>query len=132
MAMTDPIADMLTRVRNALKARHKEVSMPCSKVKEEILTLLKEEGYINDYKTVEEDGRKALKVELKYGPANRSVITELKRVSKPGRRVYVASIEIPHILGGLGVAILSTSKGIVTDKKAKKLGVGGELICTVF
>ncbi|MDH4227771.1 MAG: 30S ribosomal protein S8 [Deltaproteobacteria bacterium] len=132
MAMTDPIADMLTRVRNAQCARKKDVIIPASKVKTEILGILKEEGYVGNITVVKEDSKSKLKVELKYGPDNKGVIAEVKRLSKPGRRLYVKSDAIPDIVNGLGVAIVSTSKGVMSDKKARELGLGGELICSVY
>jgi small subunit ribosomal protein S8 len=128
--MTDSIADMLTRIRNACRARHKEVVVPLSRVKSEMLKILKEEGYIKDFTEEEGFPRKA-KVILKYGPGGKSVVSEMKRVSRPGKRVYTGKENIPAVLGGFGVAILSTSKGIMTDKKAREAGVGGELLCTV-
>ncbi len=132
MAMTDPVADMLTRIRNALRARHDEVLVPASKIKCEIARILKQEGFIKDYSVLEDKNRSTIRIRLKYGPANRSVITELKRISRPGKRVYVASSDIPNVMNGLGVAILSTSKGVLDDKKARELGVGGELLCSVY
>ena len=127
MAMTDPVADMLTRIRNALRAKKQDVSVPSSKLKGEILKILKEEGYIEDYT---QNG--VIKVRLKYGPADRSVITEIKRISKPGKRVYVDVGGIPRVMNGIGIAVISTSRGIVTDEAARKLGVGGELLFTVY
>ncbi|HLE09338.1 MAG TPA: 30S ribosomal protein S8 [Thermodesulfobacteriota bacterium] len=127
MAMTDPVADMLTRIRNALRAKKQDVSVPSSKLKGEILKILKEEGYIEGY-TQNGD----IKVRLKYGPADRSVITEIKRISKPGKRVYVDVGGIPRVMNGIGIAVISTSRGIVTDEAARKLGVGGELLFTVY
>jgi len=127
MAMTDPVADMLTRIRNALRAKKQDVSVPSSKLKGEILKILKEEGYIEDYT---QNG--VIKVRLKYGPEDRSVITEIKRISKPGKRVYVDVGGIPRVMNGIGIAVISTSRGIVTDEAARKLGVGGELLFTVY
>ena len=127
MAMTDPVADMLTRIRNALRAKKQDVSVPSSKLKGEILKILKEEGYIEGY-TQNGD----IKVRLKYGPEDRSVITEIKRISKPGKRVYVDVGGIPRVMNGIGIAVISTSRGIVTDEAARKLGVGGELLFTVY
>jgi len=127
MAMTDPVADMLTRIRNALRAKKQDVSVPSSKLKGEILKILKEEGYIEGYT---QNG--VIKVRLKYGPADRSVITEIKRISKPGKRVYVDVGGIPRVMNGIGIAVISTSRGIVTDEAARKLGVGGELLFTVY
>ena len=132
MAMTDPIADMLTRVRNAVTARHKEVIVPGSKIKGEIAKILKDEGFISDFSVEKQGAASNLRIALKYGENNAKVITEIKRISKPGRRVYVAGSEIPNVMNGLGVCILSTSKGVLSDKKAKEMGVGGELICSLY
>lgn len=132
MSMTDPIADMLTRIRNAIQARQQEVIMPASGVKLEIAKILKEEGYIKDVSSFKEDSRNLLKVALKFGPTKKYSITSLKRVSKPGLRKYVGKEEIPKVLNGLGIAIISTSKGLMTDRKAREQGVGGELICTIY
>ncbi len=131
MVTTDPIADMFTRIRNAIQANHREVDIPLSRIKLEIARILKEEGYIEDYSTIEEGWPRILRIRLKYGPNRERVITEIKRVSKPGRRIYVGKDEIPRVMNGLGIAILSTSKGILSDKEARRLGVGGELIGTV-
>jgi len=130
--MTDPISDMLTRIRNALIARHKKIDIPSSRIKIEIADVLKEEGYIKDYNVVEEGYKKTIKMELKYTAAEETVIKEIRRVSRPGRRIYVKSTEIPRIKGGLGTSILSTSKGIMTGSKARSLRVGGELMCTIL
>lgn len=130
--MTDPISDMLTRIRNALTARHKELDIPSSRIKIEIADVLKQEGYIKDYKVVDEGYKKIMKIELKYTSADETVIKEIRRVSRPGRRIYVKSTEIPRIKGGLGTSILSTSKGIMTGSKARSLRVGGELMCTIL
>jgi len=132
MSMTDPIADMLTRIRNAIQARHAEVTMPASKVKAEIAKILKEEGYIKDFATVKAEKFNHLKVTLKYSASKESSISNIKRISKPGLRKYVGKEDIPRILNGLGVAIISTSGGLMSDKKAKELGVGGEILCTVY
>ena len=130
--LTDPIADMLTRIRNANKAMHEHTSMPTSRLKEEIARLLKEEGYIRDYH-VEADGEKRkLVVELKYGRSRERIITDLKRVSKPGRRRYAGKAGLPRVMGGMGVAILSTSRGVVTSRTAEAEGIGGEVICYVW
>ena len=126
--MTDPIADMLTRIRNALVARHDEVEIPKSKIKEEIARILTEEGYINGYKV----NGNALVISLKYGPKNQKVISGIKRISKPGLRVYAGKDELPRVLGGLGIAIISTNQGVVTDKEARKLQVGGEVLAFVW
>ena len=130
--ISDPIADMLTRVRNALKARFQKVDVPASKLKTEIARILKDEGYILNYKIVDEDNHKAIRVYLKYTGANQPVISHIERVSRPGCRVYVGSTEIPKVLGGLGVNILTTPKGVMTGKSARKEGVGGELLCQIY
>ena len=130
--ISDPIADMLTRVRNALKARFQKVDVPASKLKTEIARILKDEGYILNYKIVDEDNHKAIRVYLKYTAANQPVISHIERVSRPGCRVYVGSTDIPKVLGGLGVNILTTPKGVMTGKSARKEGVGGELLCQVW
>jgi small subunit ribosomal protein S8 len=130
--MTDPIADMLTRIRNAVKAHFDYVDIPASSIKIDISRVLKEEGYINDFKLIEDGIKKTIKIELKYTPAKESIITEIRRVSKPGRRVYVSKKEIPRIRGGLGIYILSTSKGIMTGIHARRSGIGGELICSIW
>ena len=130
--ISDPIADMLTRVRNALKARFQKVDVPASKLKTEIARILKDEGYILNYKIVDESNHKAIRVYLKYTAANQPVISHIERVSRPGCRVYVGSTDIPKVLGGLGVNILTTPKGVMTGKSARKEGVGGELLCQVW
>lgn len=130
--ISDPIADMLTRVRNALAARHQKVDVPASKLKTEIARILKDEGYILNYKIVDEGSHKAIRVYLKYTPANQPVISRMARVSRPGCRVYVGSKDIPRVLGGLGINILTTPKGVMTGKSAYKEGVGGELMCEVY
>ena len=130
--ISDPIADMLVRVRNALKAKHQKVDVPASKLKTEIARILKDEGYILNYKIVDEGSHKAIRVYLKYTPANTPVISDIKRISRPGCRVYVGKSEIPKVLGGLGINILTTPKGVMTGKTAHKENVGGELLCTVF
>lgn len=132
MGMTDPIADMLTRIRNANTAHHEMVEVPTSKIKVEIAKILKEEGYIRDYQVVKANNHDAIRVEMKYGPNKERVITGIKRISKPGLRVYAKKDEIPRVLGGLGIAILSTSKGWMTNKRALREGVGGEVICFVW
>lgn len=132
MSMTDPIADLLTKIRNAIGARHKDLTIPLSGIKQEIVKILKEEGYIKDFSIIKEDGKPLIKVVLKYAPSKKSVIAEIKRVSKPGLRVYVGKGEIPKVLNGLGISIISTSKGIMSDRAARDAGVGGELICTVY
>ncbi|OUN00806.1 MAG: 30S ribosomal protein S8 [Firmicutes bacterium ZCTH02-B6] len=132
MVMTDPIADMLARIRNANLVYHESVDIPASNLKKELARILKQEGYIRDYRVID-DGRQAIvRIYLKYGANKQRVISGLKRISKPGRRVYASRDEIPRVLGGLGVAVLSTSQGIMTDKEARKLGVGGEVICYVW
>jgi len=131
--MTDPIADMLTRIRNANMARFNKVDIPLSKVKLEIAKILKQEGYIKNFKVLNQEGNKGvLRVYLKYDAQNRGIITGIKRVSKPSRRVYVKSKKIPRVLNGYGINIISTPKGIMTDREAIKLNVGGELICSVW
>jgi small subunit ribosomal protein S8 len=130
--MTDPIADMLTRVRNAVQARHPKVDMPASRLKVEIARILKEEGYISHYKTSEEGGKNHLTVFLKYGTRGEKVISNIERVSRPGCRVYVSKSEIPRVLGGLGINILTTSHGVMTGKNARKQGFGGELLCNIY
>ena len=130
--LTDPVADMLTRIRNANKALQDRVEMPSSKLKEEIARLLKEEGYIKDYRVQKGESFDTLVVELKFGRNRERVITDLKRVSKPGRRVYARKDRLPRVLGGMGTAILSTSNGLVTDRTAAERGVGGEVIAFVW
>ena len=130
--MTDPIADMLARIRNALMARHKTVEIPASRMKREIARILKEEGYIEDYEFVAEGPQGKIVITLKYDENRRPVIAGLKRVSKPGRRVYAGVKKLPRVLGGLGIAIISTSQGIMTDHEARRRGVGGEILCEVW
>ena len=130
--MTDPVADMLTRIRNANKALQETVSMPTSRMKEEIARLLAEEGYIRGYTVEKGDAFDTLVVELKFGQNRERVITDLKRVSKPGRRVYARKDRLPRVLGGMGTAILSTSTGLVTSRRAQELGIGGEVVCFVW
>jgi small subunit ribosomal protein S8 len=130
--LTDPIADMLTRLRNALQARHPKVDVPASQLKVEMARILKEEGYILNYKLTEEGARKFIRLYLKYPPANQPVISNIERVSRPGCRVYVGAQEIPHVLGGLGVNILTTPKGVMTGTAARKEGVGGEVLCQIW
>ena len=131
MTSSDPIADMLTRVRNALKARHQKVDVPASKLKSEIARILKEEGYIANFKLAEEGSHKLIRLYLKYTPANQPAIAHIERVSRPGCRVYVGSSDIPKVLGGLGINILTTPRGVMTGRTARKERVGGELLCTV-
>ncbi len=130
--VTDPVADMLTRVRNGIRARHARVEMPSSKLKVEIARILKDEGYVGNYKVAEEGKKKVLRINLRYDTEGLSVISALERVSKPGRRVYIGKDQIPKVLGGLGVAILTTPQGLMTGKAARRAGVGGELICNVW
>ena len=132
MTMTDPIADMLTRIRNANNAGHKTVEMPASKEKKAIAEILLEEGYINKVDFIDDDKQGIIIITLKYGENKSKVIAGLKRISKPGLRVYAGNNEIPKVLNGLGVAIISTSKGVLTDKEARRAGVGGEVICYVW
>ncbi|KAF5053573.1 30S ribosomal protein S8 [bioreactor metagenome] len=132
MVMTDPIADMLTRIRNGNKAKHEFVDVPSSKIKKELATILLEEGYIKGFDVIDDGKQGIIRVELKYQQNKERVITGIKRISKPGLRVYVGKDETPKVLGGLGIAILSTSQGIITDKKARTQGVGGEVICYVW
>ncbi|MBM3745897.1 MAG: 30S ribosomal protein S8 [Acidobacteria bacterium] len=130
--LTDPIADMLTRIRNALAARHPKVDVPASRLKTEIARILKEEGYIQNFKVAEEGVRKTIKVYLKYQPSGRPVISRLERVSRPGSRVYVGRDDVPRVLGGLGVNILTTPRGVMTGRDARQAGVGGEILCQVW
>ena len=132
MTMTDPVADFLTRLRNANSAFHEEISLPYSKLKANLAEILKTEGYIQAVKVVDGEVGKTLQVELKYGPNRERSISGIKRVSKPGLRVYAKSNEIPRVLGGLGIAILSTSSGVLTDRQAAKKGVGGEVIAYIW
>ncbi len=128
----DPIADMLTRVRNALAARHAKVDVPASRLKTELARILKEEGYILNYKATEEGAKKYIRLYLKYTPQNTSVISKIERVSRPGCRVYTGSKEIQRVLGGLGISILTTPKGVMTGSAARKEGVGGEVLCRIW
>ena len=130
--VTDPIADMLTRIRNAKAMRYKEVEVPASKIKLEIARILKEEGYINDYIVKETENQGIIALSLKYGEKKESVITGLKRISKPGLRVYAKSEELPRVLNGLGIAIVSTSKGIMTDRDARRQSLGGEVLAFIW
>lgn len=132
MAMTDPVADMLTRIRNANTAGHASVNIPVSKMKKSIAEILKNEGFINGYEVISDNAQGTIKVDLKYGPGKEKTIYGIKRISKPGLRVYAKAENVPKVLGGLGIAIISTSKGVITDKEARKLGVGGEVICYVW
>jgi small subunit ribosomal protein S8 len=130
--LTDPVADMLARIRNANKALHERVQMPTSRLKVEIARILKEEGYISDYHVERGESFDTLIIQLKYGRGRERVITDLKRVSKPGRRVYAGKDRLPRVLGGMGVAILSTSSGLVTSRTAEERGIGGEVVCFVW
>lgn len=132
MTLTDPIADMLTRIRNANMVGHDSVDVPASNMKKAIAETLKQEGFIKDYEVIDDNKQGIIKIYLKYGRNNEKVITGLKRISKPGLRVYAKKDEIPKVLGGLGIAILSTSQGILTDKEARKKGIGGEVLCYVW
>lgn len=132
MVMTDPIADMLTRIRNASNAKHQTVDIPGSNMKKSLADILLEEGFIKGFDVIEDGKQGILRVQLKYGKDKEKLITGIKRISKPGLRVYVKSDEVPRVLGGLGIAILSTSKGILTDKIARQNSVGGEVICYVW
>ncbi len=132
MSMTDPIADMLTRVRNASAQRHSRVEMPTSRMKLEIARIMTEQGYVSGYEVVQGEHGDVLRIELKYGRNRERVISGIKRVSKPGRRIYARKDSLPKVLGGLGTAVLSTSRGLVTSAEAKKLGVGGEVICFIW
>jgi small subunit ribosomal protein S8 len=132
MVMSDPIADMLTRIRNANIVRHETVEIPASKVKREIAEILKKEGFIRDAEYVQDSKQGIIRLFLKYGSNNERVISGLKRISKPGLRVYTKSQEVPRVLGGLGIAIISTSKGVMTDKDARQSKAGGEVICYVW
>jgi len=130
--ISDPIADMLTRVRNALQGRHAKVDVPASRLKMDIARILKDEGYILNYKLVEDGARKSIRIYLKYTPGNLPVISHIERVSRPGCRVYVGSQEVPRVLGGMGVNILTTPRGVMTGSSARKEGVGGEVLCQIW
>ncbi len=132
MTMTDPIADMLTRIRNANTVGHPTVEIPSSKMKIAILQILQDEGYIKGFNVIEDDKQNVIRVEMKYGPSNERVISSIKKISKPGLKVYAKADQVPKVLGGLGIAVISTSKGIISDKEARKLGIGGEVICYVW
>ena len=132
MTMTDPIADMLTRIRNANMVKHETVDVPASNIKKELARILLEEGFVRGYDVIEDGKQGIIRIQLKYGQAGERVITGLKRISKPGMRVYAAKDEIPRVLNGLGISVISTSKGILTDKQARKENVGGEVICYVW
>ncbi len=130
--MTDPIADMLTRIRNAFMAGHDQVEIPGSVIKGEIARVLTEEGYVESYKITEEGVKKTIRIKLKYGPDGKAAIDEIKRISKPSRRVYVGKDDIPRVRGGMGISILSTSSGIMTGVAARSKSIGGEILCTVI
>ncbi len=130
--MTDPIADMLTRIRNAYGAKHQKVDVPLSNLKLEIARILKDEGFINNYKIIGESARRNIRIYLRYGPKGEQVLSKLERVSRPGCRVYVNSTSIPKVLGGMGINIVSTSRGLMTDQRARREKVGGELLCRVY
>jgi small subunit ribosomal protein S8 len=131
--MTDPIADMLTRIRNAVAAKHTRVDMPASRIKADIARILQDEGYIQGFKLVEEAGApRVLRLFLKYGPRGERLITGIERISRPGRRVYFGRQDVPHVLGGLGTSILTTSRGVMTGREAVKVGVGGEVLCNIW
>lgn len=132
MTMTDPIADMLTRIRNANIVGHPTVDIPASKMKKSIAAILVEEGYIKGFEVIDNGNQGIIKVQMKYGPDKEKVISGIKKISKPGLKVYAKKDEVPKVLGGLGIAIISTSNGIISDKEARKLGVGGEVICYVW
>jgi small subunit ribosomal protein S8 len=132
MSLTDPVADFLTRIRNAIRARQQKMDVPASKLKAEIARILKEEGYIANYKATEEDGRQVLRVYLKYGANNEAAIRDLTRISRPGCRVYVGRDEIKRVQGGLGICILTTPRGVMTGKQARRERVGGEILCEVW
>jgi small subunit ribosomal protein S8 len=132
MSLTDPVADFLARIRNAIHAKHQKVDVPASKLKLELARILKEEGYIANYKAAEEQGHKLVRVYLKYGPDEEAIISNLARVSRPGCRVYVGRNEIPRVLGGMGINILTTPKGVMTGRQARKEGVGGEVLCEIW
>jgi small subunit ribosomal protein S8 len=132
--MTDPIADMLTRIRNAVTAKHTRVDMPASRIKSDIARILADEGYIQGYKLVEEPGsvQKTLRLQLKYGPHGERLITGIERISRPGRRVYFGREDVPEVLAGLGTSILTTSRGVMTGREAVRAGVGGEVLCNIW
>ncbi len=130
--MTDPIADMLTRVRNASNAKHESVDVPSSNIKKEMTKILLDEGYIKSFDVIDDGKQGLIRIQLKYGQDNEKVISGIRRISKPGLKVYCKAQEVPKVLGGLGIAILSTSKGILTDRKAREEGVGGEVLCYVW
>ena len=130
--MTDPIADMLTRIRNAYAAKHQKVDVPISNIKLEIARILKEEGFINNYKVIGEGPRRNIRIYLRYGPKGELVMSVIERISKPGCRVYVGSTSIPSVLAGMGINILSTSRGLMSDRRARREKIGGEILCRVY
>ena len=132
MTMTDPIADMLTRIRNANTVGHSTVDIPASRMKKSIAGILAEEGYIKGFDLIDDNVQGTIRVQMKYGPDKEKVITGIKKISKPGLKVYAKANEVPRVLGGLGIAIISTSNGVISDKEARKLGVGGEVVCYVW
>ena len=132
MSMTDPIADMLTRIRNANTVGHDTVDVPASKMKKSIAEILADEGYIKGFDVIDDNKQGTIRIEMKYGAGKERVISGIKKISKPGLKVYAKAEDVPKVLGGLGVAIISTSKGVISDKEARKLGVGGEVICYVW
>ena len=132
MSVTDPVADLLTRIRNANSAGHDQVEVTSSKLNLEIVKILQSEGFIKNYEVIKDKVQNRIKISLKYGPHKEKVISNLKRVSKPGLRVYTRRGDIPRVLGGLGIAVLSTSKGIMTEREARRLGIGGEILCYVW
>ena len=132
MKTSDPLSDLLTRLRNGMRAGHDKVDVPSSRMKEAVLKVLEEEGYIASYRKVQDEGRSVLRVGLKYDPEGEPIVSGIERVSRPGRRVYAKADDIPSVLGGLGMSIVSTSKGIVTDKKARQSRLGGEVLCNVW
>ena len=131
MTMTDPIADMLTRIRNANTVGHDTVDIPASKMKKSIAGILTEEGYIKGFDVIDDNKQGMIRVQMKYGPDKERVITGIKKISKPGLKVYAKASDVPKVLGGLGIAIISTSSGVISDKEDRKLGVGGEVVCYV-
>ncbi|MGI0148270.1 MAG: 30S ribosomal protein S8 [Thermoplasmata archaeon] len=132
MAMTDPIADMLTRIRNSLTAGQQRLDMPSSRIKADIARILKEEGFIENFKVTEQSPQNTLRIHLRYGPGGEGLITGIERVSRPGRRVYCGRGEIPTVLGGLGISILSTSSGVLSGRESRKRGIGGEVLCQIW
>jgi small subunit ribosomal protein S8 len=132
MNLTDPVADFLTRIRNSIRARHQKLDVPASKLKAEIARILKDEGYIANFKATEENGQRVIRVYLKYGTNNEAAIRDLQRVSRPGCRVYVGRDEIRRVQGGLGISIMTTPKGVMTGRQARREGVGGEILCEVW